>query len=170
MERLGEKSFFSPIYIYERRGYALSTYFVDEYERQLDDRGRIILPSKLRDKVLPCVYITRSPSEKCLHMYNSEGWEAMSSKLKELPTSTDPSAAAFVRLFFGKATECEIDKQGRVSISPRLAEFAGLKKDIVLVGANTRMEIWDKEEWNKYQEGLESECLAEGILRFGLNI
>ena len=148
----------------------MSIYFVDEYERQLDDRSRIILPSRLRDKVLPCVYITRSPSEKCLHMYNSEGWQRMSEKLRELPTSTDETAAAFVRLFFGKATECEIDKQGRITISPRLAEYAGLKKDIVLVGANTRMEIWDKEEWNKYQDSLENECLANGILKFGLNI
>lgn len=148
----------------------MSTYFVDEYERQLDDRGRIILPSKLRDKVLPCVYITRSPSEKCLHMYNSEGWERMSAKLRELPTSTDETAAAFVRMFFGKAAECEIDKQGRITIAPRLAEYAGLKKDIVLVGANTRMEIWDREEWNRYQESLESQCLTNGILKFGLNI
>ena len=81
-----------------------------------------------------------------------------------------PSAAGFVRMFFGKATECEIDKQGRITIAQRLAEYAGLKKDIVLVGANTRMEIWDKEEWNKYQDSLETECLANGILKFGLNI
>ncbi len=144
--------------------------FVDEYDRQLDERGRIILPAKLRDKVLPCVYITRSPSDKCLHMYTAEGWERMSQKLRELPTATDVNAAAFVRLFFGKASECEIDKQGRVTISPRLSDFAGLKKDIVLVGANTRMEIWDKENWECYQNGVKPECVLDGFLRFGLNI
>lgn len=144
--------------------------FVDEYERQIDERGRIILPSKLREKVMPCVYITRSPSEKCLHMYTAEGWESMSLKLKELPTSTDAAAAAFVRLFFGKASECEIDKQGRITVSQRLIEYALLEKDIVLVGANTRMEIWSKAAWEAYQSGLEAECVTDGILRFGLNI
>lgn len=148
----------------------MSIFFVDEYDRQLDERGRIILPSRLREKVTPCVYITRSPSERCLHMYTVEEWEVMSEKLRRLPTSTDTTAAAFVRMFFGKATECEIDKQGRISISRRLIEYAGLKKDIVLVGANTRMEIWDKDVWELYQDNLDDECLISGINKFGFNI
>ncbi len=145
-------------------------YFVDEFERQLDDRGRIILPTKLRDKLLPQVYITGSPSDKCLHLYHTEGWEAVSAKLRDLPTSLDRDAAAFVRVFFGGATECEIDKQGRITIAPRLVEYAGLKKDIVLVGANTRMEIWDKAEWQSYRQSLNDTSLTDGILRFELNI
>ena len=148
----------------------LNMFFVDEFDRQLDERGRIILPSRIREKLMPCVYITRSPSEKCLHVYTVDEWQVMSDKLRALPTSTDEMAAAFVRLFFGKATECEIDKQGRITVSKRLMEYAELKKDIVLVGANTRMEIWDKDVWALYQNRLDDKLLVSGLNKFGFNI
>ncbi|MEE1350669.1 MAG: division/cell wall cluster transcriptional repressor MraZ [Clostridia bacterium] len=143
--------------------------FVDEYERQLDERGRIILPSKLRDDIKDTVYITQSTSEKCLHLYTEEEWEKVAQKVNQLPTATDRNAAAFVRLFFGKATAVSVDKQGRVPVSKRLIEYAGLSKDVVLVGANTRLEIWDAEEWNKYQDELQ-DVMFEGILKYNLNI
>ena len=142
---------------------------VDEYERQLDERGRIILPSKLRDDIKDTVYITQSTSEKCLHLYTEEEWEKVAQKVTQLPTATDRNAAAFVRLFFGKATAVSVDKQGRVPVSKRLIEYAGLSKDVVLVGANTRLEIWDAEEWNKYQDELQ-DVMFEGILKYNLNI
>lgn len=143
--------------------------FVDEYERQLDERGRIILPSKLRDEINNTVYITQSTSEKCLHLYTEEEWENISAKVNQLPTATDRNAAAFVRLFFGKATAVSVDKQGRVPISKRLLEFANLTKDVVLVGANTRLEIWDLQAWNEYQLQ-SSNVMLDGILKYNLNI
>ena len=143
--------------------------FVDEYERQLDERGRFILPSKLRDEIKNTVYITQSTSEKCLHLYTEEEWEKVAQKVNQLPTATDRNAAAFVRLFFGKATAVAVDKQGRVPISKRLLEFAGLTKDVVLVGANTRLEIWDAKKWNDYQDELSS-VMLDGILKYNLNI
>ena len=102
--------------------------FVDEYERQLDERGRIILPSKLRDDIKDTVYITQSTSEKCLHLYTEEEWEKVAQKVNQLPTATDRNAAAFVRLFFGKATAVSVDKQGRVPVSKRLIEYAVFQK------------------------------------------
>ena len=148
----------------------MSTFFVDEYERQLDDRGRIILPAKIRDEIGSCVYITRSPSEKCLYIYAKEEWEALSEKLRSLPVTYDRNAAAFVRIFCGTATCCEVDKQGRISPGKRLCEFAGLEKDVVLVGANTRMEIWSQEEWARYNRCLSEDIIIEGIQKFGLII
>ncbi len=144
--------------------------FVDEYERQIDDHGRIILPPKIRDAVSETVYVTQAPAEKCLHLYTKDEWETMSEKIKGLPTTTDRNAAAFVRVFFGKATEASVDKQGRMTIARRLIEYAGLKKDVVLVGANTRLEIWDSEEWRSYQSGLSDDIMIDGILTYGLNI
>ena len=91
-------------------------------------------------------------------------------KINQLPTATDRNAAAFVRLFFGKATSAVIDKQGRVPIAKRLMEYANLKKDVVLVGANTRLEIWDSEEWDRYQDELSDDIMMDGILNYGLNI
>ena len=143
--------------------------FVDEYERQLDERGRIILPSKLREDIFDTVYITQSTSEKCLHLYTAEEWEKGAEKVNGLPTATDRNAAAFVRLFFGKATAVSVDKQGRVPISKRLIEFAELSKDVVLVGANTRLEIWDAKAWEDYQ-AQQANVMLEGILKYNLSI
>ena len=144
--------------------------FVDEYERQIDDHGRVILPSKIRDVLSGTAYVTQAPAEKCLHLYTKEEWEKMSEKINALPTTTDRNAAAFVRMFFGKATAASVDKQGRMTIAKRLIEYAGLKKDIVLVGANKRLEIWDSEEWRKYQDSLSGDIMIDGILTYGLNI
>lgn len=144
--------------------------FVDEYERQLDDRGRIILPSKLRESIGDTVYITQSTSAKCLHLYTEEEWGAVADKINQLPTATDANAAAFVRLFFGKATAVNVDKQGRIPIAKRLINFAGLEKDVVLIGANTRLEIWDVREWSDYQAKLSETLIMDGILKYNLNI
>ncbi len=144
--------------------------FVDEYARQLDTKGRIILPAKLRDKLSACVYITRSPSDPCLHLYTESEWAIMAEKLRALPTTTDKNAAAFVRMFFGKATSCEIDKQGRINIAQRLIDYAKLEKDVMLVGANTKIEIWDSTTWNTYQEDISDDIVIDGILQYGLNI
>lgn len=143
-------------------------FFVDSYERQLDERGRIILPAKVRDAVGGSVFITRSPAEKCLHLYTAEEWEVLSDKMKELPVITDKFAGAFVRMFCGTAVCCEVDKQGRISVGKNHCEFAGLEKDVVLVGVNTRLEIWSKEEWDKYNENISDTAILEGIEKFGL--
>ena len=124
--------------------------FVDEYPRQLDERGRIILPAKVRENMSETVYVTRSMSDKCLQLYTQEEWDKISEKINQLPTA--------------------IDKQGRVPIAKRLMEYANLKKDVVLVGANTRLEIWDSEEWDRYQDELSDDIMMDGILNYGLNI
>lgn len=146
--------------------------FVDEYPRQLDERGRIVLPSKVRDKMSDTVYVTRSVSDKCLHLYTQEEWDKISAKAEQLPITTDRRAAAFSRTFFGTATCAVIDKQGRVPIAKRLAEYAGLVKDVVLVGVNTRLEIWDSKEWEEYQSslGLYDDIMLESVREYGFNI
>ncbi len=146
------------------------TFFVDEYPRQIDESGRLILPSKIRKEIGSTVYITQSPSERCLHLYTEEGWEDIATKVKQLPTATDRNAAAFVRVFFGKASSVKVDKQGRIAIASRLLKYAQLKKDVVLVGANTRLELWDSEMWEEYQNGLSDDIMMDGILKYGLNI
>lgn len=144
--------------------------FVDEYSRQLDERGRIILPAKVREKLGNTVFITRAPADKCLHVYTEQEWEILSEKLRSLPTATDKNAAAFVRRFFGKATACEVDKQGRVALAKRLIEYADLEKDVMLIGANTRLEIWNSDIWDDYQSELTDDIVLDGIMKYGLNI
>ena len=145
-------------------------FFVGEYSRQLDERNRFILPSKIREKISDTIYITRSPSDKCLNIYNQEEWEAIAQKVRELPTGTDRNAAMFQRRLFAKAMSCEPDKQGRVPLTPELIEFADLKKDIVLVGSNTKIEIWDLERWKKIDELIDDDIVLEGIKQYNINI
>ncbi len=148
----------------------MSVFFVDEYQRQLDDRGRMVLPAKVREKLSPVVYITKSVSDNCLHLYTEEEWEKLGEKISKLPTATDKNAAAFVRMFYGRATACEIDKQGRVPIAKRLMDAVGLERDVVLVGVNTRLEIWDSSAWEKYQDSLSDTIMLDGIKEYNLNI
>lgn len=144
--------------------------FVDEYARQLDERGRIILPAKVREKISSTVFITRAPLDKCLYLYTEDEWEKLAEKLSGLPTATDKYAAAFVRQFFGTASACEVDKQGRIALSKRLIDYAGLEKDIVLVGANTKLEIWNADEKKRNQASFSGDIVVDGILKYGLNI
>lgn len=143
-------------------------YFVGEFARQLDDRGRFVLPAKIREKLEGTVYITRAPAEKCLNLYTEAEWENIAEKMRALPTSLDPNVARLQRKIFGKACSCEVDKQGRISLTDELMEYAGLKKDVMLVGMNTKLEIWDAEAWNDMDS--DDDIILEGIMKYDLNI
>ena len=146
-------------------------FFVGEYARQLDDRGRFILPAKIREKLSGTVYITKAPLEKCLNLYTEEEWESISEKMAALPGSIDTNVSKFTRKLFSRALICELDKQGRIPLTPTLLEAAGLKKDIVLVGANSKLEIWDAEEWEKMnEEDDDTEIIVAGIEKYNLSI
>ena len=146
-------------------------FFVGEYTRQLDERGRFILPAKIREKLSGTVYITKAPLEKCLNLYTEEEWETISKKVHELPSGIDVNAAKFIRKLFSKAQVCELDKQGRIPLMETLLEAAGLKKDIVLVGANSKLEIWDAELWEEMsREEDDTDIIVEGIQKYQLFI
>lgn len=146
-------------------------FFVGEYPRQLDERGRFILPAKIREKLSGTVYITRSPLEGCLNLYSEEEWEKISKKVSELPSSTDVNVTKFIRKLFSKALGCELDKQGRIPLTDALIEYAHLEKDIVLVGANSKLEIWDAKAWDKMnEEDDDTNIIIEGINKYGLFI
>lgn len=143
-------------------------YFVGEHPRQLDDRGRFVLPAKIREKLEGMVYITKAPVDKCLNLYTEEEWESIAEKMSSLPTSLDKNVAKLQRRIFGKACSGEVDKQGRISLTPELMELAGLKKDIMLVGMNTKLEIWDAEEWQRMDA--DDDILLEGLAKYQINI
>lgn len=147
-------------------------FFLGEYPRQLDERGRFILPAKIREKLSGTVYITKSPLEKCLNLYTEEEWEEISKKVHELPASTDRNVAKFIRKLFSKAMGCELDKQGRIPLTDALLEYAGLKKDIVLVGANSKLEIWDAKAWDDMtdDDDDDNDIIIEGIKEYNLSI
>ncbi len=119
-----------------------------EYHHNIDDKKRMIIPSKFREDLGNKVIITRG-LEGCLFIYSEAEWNGIVSKLKALPF-TKKDARSFVRFFLSGATIGEFDKQGRVVIPNSLVEYANLSKECVVIGVNDRLEIWSQEIWNKF--------------------
>ena len=139
---------------------------IGEYEHSLDAKGRLIMPAKLRTDMGEKFIITKG-LDGCLFVFSQNEWSNFESKLKELPL-TNKNARDFVRFFLSGATECEIDKQGRFLISSNLREFAELIKDVVIVGMDSRLEIWSKEKWQKCDEDISADEIAEKMEMLGI--
>lgn len=119
-----------------------------EYHHNIDDKNRLIVPSKFRDNLGERFVITRG-IENCLFVYSIDEWEKIVSKLESLPF-TKKDARSFVRFFLSGATVAEFDKQGRVNITSPLISYANISKECVIIGAGDRLEIWSNENWNDF--------------------
>ena len=119
-----------------------------EYHHSLDDKKRLIIPSKLREDLGDYVIVTRG-LEDCLFIQSQSAWNDIVNKLKTLPF-TKKDARSFTRLFLSGATVCEFDKQGRITLKEPHTNYASLIKDCVIVGVNDRLEIWSKANWDNY--------------------
>ncbi len=139
-----------------------------EYNHSLDAKGRVSVPSKLRLDLGESFIVTKG-LDNCLFAYSKDEWTTFESKLKALPL-TNTNARNFVRFFFSGATECEIDKQGRINIPQNLRDYASVTKDVTIVGVGTRVEIWDREKWNKYnsEENLNVDEIASQMSDLGI--
>ena len=122
--------------------------FMGEYHHNIDEKGRIVIPTKFRE-ILEDKFIVVRGIEKCLYIYAKKDWEKLVEKLNTLPF-TKKDARTFIRSFFSGATECEFDRQGRTCIASPLIVYAGLSKECVIIGANDRIEIWGLTEWNEF--------------------
>lgn len=122
--------------------------FIGEYHHNIDEKSRLIMPSKFRYDLGETFVITRG-MDSCLFVYTKETWNNITNKLSEL-SFTKKDVRAFQRFFLSAATICEFDKQGRINISSPLAEYASLQKECVIIGVNDRIEIWSKENFDKY--------------------
>ena len=137
-----------------------------EYSHSLDAKGRIIMPAKLRQDIGEKFIITKG-LDGCLFAFSQTEWFNFEEKLKTLPLS-DRNARNFVRFFLSGATECEIDKQGRFLIPNNLREAAKLEKDVIIIGVGTRLEIWNKEIWEKCDETISADEIAENMANLGI--
>ena len=126
-----------------------------EYHHTIDDKKRIIIPSKLREELGNYVIITRG-LEDCLFVYSENDWNQIVNKLKTLPF-TKKDARTFSRFFLASATVCEFDRQGRINLMNSLTLYAGLKKECAIIGVNDRLEIWDLEKFNNLMKENEEE-------------
>ncbi|OKL49248.1 division/cell wall cluster transcriptional repressor MraZ [Boudabousia marimammalium] len=124
--------------------------FVGTYEPKLDDKGRLILPAKLRDQLGGELIITRG-QERCLYVFPVAEFEKFYETLQQAPL-TSKQARAFSRVMLSGAQPENPDKQGRISISANLRSYANLDRDLVVIGAGHRVEIWNAQAWNDYLE------------------
>ena len=141
-----------------------------EYTHSIDEKGRAIIPAKLRND-LGDSYVICKGMEGCLFMYSQVEWNKFVVALETLPL-TNKNARMFKRYFFGSASEGSFDKQGRASIPASLRAAANLEKDIVLVGVQDRVEIWDKVNWDKSSDVSEEKLddIVDGMEAIGIRI
>ncbi len=118
-----------------------------EYHHTIDEKGRLTIPSKIRYELGDAFIVTRG-LDGCLFVYSNDEWKNVIDKYKKLPNTKD--ARNFMRFFLSGATESTFDKQGRVNISSPLIKYAELKKDCIVIGVNDHLEIWAKENWEKF--------------------
>lgn len=127
--------------------------FMGSYNYTIDEKGRITIPTKLRSDLGTEFILTRG-LDGCLALYPRKAWDSIISKYKELPNIQN--ARNFLRFILSSASACSLDKQGRLSISSSLLQFAEIKKECVIIGVDECLEIWSKEKWEGYLENNEA--------------
>lgn len=139
-----------------------------EFKHNIDGKGRLIMPAKLRDDLGKNFVITCG-LDGCIFGYPLENWELLQGKLKQLPMAKK-DARAFTRFFYSAAAEVEIDKQGRINIPQTLIEYAGIEKECRVIGVSDRIEIWNEANWITFAGDVSEnfEDIAENMLDFGL--
>lgn len=142
--------------------------FIGEFSHTLDDKGRVALPAKFRADLKKGAVVTRG-LDTCLFIFTKAEWGKLAEKLAALPLS-QANSRAFARLMLAGAMDVEVDKQGRVMLPEYLRGFAGLKKEAVIAGLYSRLEIWDKSNWEKYKSQTENKSgeIAERMAELGV--
>ena len=140
---------------------------IGEYSHNIDTKGRVIIPVKFRTELGERFILTKG-FDGCLYGYSLEEWAGIEEKIKTLPLITGKDARNFTRFFFSSAIECEFDSQGRILISQNLRTFASLEKELVIIGVSSRIEIWSKDKWNKFDEDISADEIAEKMEMLGI--
>lgn len=136
---------------------------IGEYRHNIDDKGRLIIPSKFREDIGNKFIVTKG-LDGCLFVYSMTEWEKIVAKLNTLPF-TKKNARTFNRFFLSGASICEFDKQGRINILNSLIDYAEIKKECSIIGVNDRLEIWSSEKLDALLKENENELsdIAENL-------
>jgi MraZ protein len=142
--------------------------FLGEYQHSVDDKGRVVMPARFRDRLSHGLVVTKG-QERCLYVFPMDRWEEEVARINGLPR-TNHRNRNYARSFFGSATDQQMDKQGRVQIPQPLRTYAALDKDVVVLGVADRVEIWDTAQWESVSHeaddlysGIEESLSEEGI-------
>ncbi len=122
---------------------------IGEYSHSMDAKGRVFIPAKFREELGHKIYVTSGP-DNCLFVFSESGWEDFAGKLREMSLTDDPSIQNMLRIQLAYTAECEPDKQGRILLPAKLREYAAFDKEVVAIGVFGRVELWSRENWDKY--------------------
>ena len=142
--------------------------FVGKYYNSIDSKSRLIVPAKFRDELRGKCVLAKA-LDKCLTIYTMEEWQIFADELDKLPKS-NPEARVIKRHFNASAAECDIDKQGRLTIPQELKAYAGIEKDLVTVGSNKVIEVWSMEYWDDQLDPDSGELIDASEAAKGLEI
>ena len=135
-----------------------------QYAHNIDAKGRLFIPARLREELGQTFHVTVG-LDHCLSIYSDESWAAFTDKVRALPYSK----AKALRPLFANAVDCEPDAQGRILIPPKLREYAGLQKEVVVIGSFDRAEIWNAERWAREEAmAFDSGSLEQAMEEMGL--
>ncbi len=149
------------------RKWGVNIMFMGEFHHNIDEKSRLIIPSKFRSELGETFIITKG-LDKCLFIYSKTEWDKIMQKVSTLQF-TKKNVRAFERAFIGGASTIEFDKQGRINITSPLVHYANIQKECVIIGVNERLEIWSLEEFNNYMKANEEslEEITENIFESG---
>lgn len=134
------------------------------YYQSMDVKGRMSFPVKFREIIGERFIVTRG-IDKCLLVFSPEDFDALNEKFRGMPLA---QGRDIIRFFTGSASETEADKQGRILVPQPLREWAGLEKDIVVLGLTDRCEIWDKTKWEERSSKIDDEALLQALEGVGI--
>lgn len=146
----------------------LKIMMIGEYSHNLDNKGRLAIPKKFRADLSKGAVVTKG-LDNCLFLYTKKEWQNLAEKLANLPFA-QANTRAFARLMLAGAMDVDIDKQGRIMLPEYLREFAGVKKEVIVAGLYSRLEIWDAVKWSEYKKRTEAESnqIAEQMGELGV--
>lgn len=135
--------------------------FIGEYSHKIDNKKRVAIPAKFREKLGKKAVITKG-IDNCLVLYPLKSWEKEAEKLEKIP-SGKKAARTFARIKLAGASDVKIDKTGRILIPDYLKKYANLGKKVAILGLSNKIEVWDKETWKKYKKENSVESIAQGL-------
>ena len=127
--------------------------FLGTHNPRLDDKGRLLLPAKFRERMAEGLVVTRG-QERCLYVFPMDEFVRVSQQLRSAPM-TSKAVRDYLRVFLSGASDEVPDKQGRITIPAGLRQYAGLSRDCTVIGAGERVEVWDTEAWERYLSSTE---------------
>ena len=142
--------------------------FLGEHQHTIDAKGRVVLPSRFRDNLVDGCFITKG-QERCLFVFTPKQWDQEVERIRSLPR-TDRRLRNYSRVFFAGALDQKPDKQGRIQIPATLRDYAGLQKEVFVVGVGERVEIWDSAKWQEITADADSEYadIEEALSEHGI--